>query len=143
MQRRKKKQITNKAMKKAIRASQGKVYLAAMALRCSPSTIYRRANEVKKIQSLIDSLRGQMVDEAENQLWIAVKSGKAWAVCFALKCLGKDRGYVERQETRIEGSMNSHVHHDAEALRAAMDEFNNFGFEKVIQIAESGETKAA
>jgi hypothetical protein len=30
--------------------------------------------------------------------WGAVRRGEPWAVCFTLKCLGKDRGYVERQE---------------------------------------------
>src|SRR5262249_17341747 len=36
----------------------------------------------------------------ENVLYEAALRGEAWAVCFYLKCQAKDRGYVERQETR-------------------------------------------
>ena len=32
------------------------------------------------------------------QLRKAVNRGEAWAVCFTLKCLGKERGFVERVE---------------------------------------------
>jgi len=42
--------------------------------------------------------REGMVDEAVTSLGKAVRKGEAWAVCFTLKCLGKDRGFVERHE---------------------------------------------
>ena len=35
---------------------------------------------------------------AENSLFEAIRRGEAWAVCFYLKCMAKDRGYVERAE---------------------------------------------
>jgi len=40
-----------------------------------------------------------MLDNAESVLYKAVLNGEAWAVCFFLKCQGKSRGYIERQET--------------------------------------------
>ena len=39
------------------------------------------------------------MDLAESALKRAVLAGEGWAVCFALKCQGKNRGYVERVET--------------------------------------------
>src|SRR4029450_2769461 len=35
---------------------------------------------------------------AENSLYEAIRRGEAWAVCFYLKCMAKDRGYLERAE---------------------------------------------
>jgi hypothetical protein len=39
-----------------------------------------------------------VVDATKLKLHEAVQRGEPWAVCFTLKCLAKDRGYVERQE---------------------------------------------
>jgi hypothetical protein len=41
---------------------------------------------------------GEFVDTAELKLRQAVINGEAWAVLFALRTKGKERGYVERQE---------------------------------------------
>jgi hypothetical protein len=45
-------------------------------------------------------VREGMKDEVESALYEAAKRGEPWAVCFYLKCQAKDRGYVERQETK-------------------------------------------
>lgn len=82
----------------ALERTHGMIYLAAKELGCNPSTIYRRADKNKEIQSIIDSFRGQLVDKAELKLEQAVMNGEPWAVTLTLKSLGKNRGYVERQE---------------------------------------------
>jgi len=89
----------------ALERTHGMIYLAAKELGCNPSTIYRRADKNKEIQSIIDSFRGQLVDKAELKLEQAVMNGEPWAVTLTLKSLGKNRGYVERQEiTGADGS---------------------------------------
>ena len=42
--------------------------------------------------------REARVDRAESKLDDAVGKGEAWAVKYTLGCLGKHRGYIERQE---------------------------------------------
>ena len=39
-----------------------------------------------------------MIDTAELKLWQSIQNGEAWGITLCLKTLGKDRGYVERQE---------------------------------------------
>lgn len=83
---------------RALKETMGKVYLAAERLNCHHSTIYDRAKQFASVQSCMDHARGRAVDTAEIGLMKAVQEGEAWAICFTLKTLGKDRGYVERQQ---------------------------------------------
>lgn len=99
----KKVRISDADMVKAIKASGGMVYHAAGKLECAPSTIYRRADASPTVAAAIEDARGEMLDDAETSLKAAVKRGEAWAVCFALKTIGKGRGYVERTENTIMG----------------------------------------
>jgi hypothetical protein len=82
----------------ALKSKKGMVYLAAASIGCDPDTIYYRAKKNKAIASVMRSERGKVVDTGELKLFAAMKKGAPWAVQFALRTLGKDRGYVERQE---------------------------------------------
>ena len=100
----------------ALEKTHGMIYLAAKELACSPHTIYRRAEKEKKVQDIINSYRGQLIDKAELKLEQAVMNGEPWAVQFSLRTIGKQRGYVERQElSGPEGGsvkINVTVNHD-------------------------------
>ncbi len=88
----------------ALNKTHGMIYLAADLLGCSAMTIYRRADKVKAVRDVIDSYRGQLLDKAELKLEQAIMNGEPWAVQFALRTIGKQRGFVERQEvTGAEG----------------------------------------
>ena len=82
----------------ALQETHGMVYIAAQKLGCSPMTIYRRAEKDKKVRETIDNFRGLFIDKAELKLEQAVMNGEPWALTLTLKTLGKQRGYVERQE---------------------------------------------
>ena len=82
----------------ALNETRGMVFLAAKKLGCSDVTIYNYAKRYKAVGDALRQQRGQFVDMAELKLWNAVNEGEAWAVQFALRTLGKERGYVERQE---------------------------------------------
>jgi len=99
---------------KALEETHGMIYLAASALGCSPHTIYRHAAKNPKVQGVIDSYRGKLVDKAELKLEQAVMAGEPWAVTLTLKSLGKNRGYVERSEVdqRNAGDVTLHVVYD-------------------------------
>lgn len=82
----------------AIDDKKGMVYLAAEKLGCCHTTVYNYARRHPTVQYAIDANRGVMLDTAELALWRGIQDGESWAVQFALRTLGKDRGYVERQE---------------------------------------------
>ena len=83
---------------KALHATRGRIYLAADQLGCDPQTIYNRMEKEPELAEVIRAERERRIDIAETALDRAVIEGEAWAVCFTLKCIGKRRGYVERQE---------------------------------------------
>jgi hypothetical protein len=87
---------TKKRIIEALRKTGGKVYAAARLLGCGHETVYRAIRNSKEVESILAQERGEMVDFAETNLKKAVLEGEAWAVCFTLKTLGKDRGYIER-----------------------------------------------
>ena len=82
----------------ALKATRGKVYLAAEALDCTPTTIYNHIRGNPGMEKFIESCRARIVDKAEIALEDAVENGDHWAVGLALKTIGKERGYCERQE---------------------------------------------
>lgn len=91
----------------ALTATNGMVYLAAKRLGCGPSSIYRRMEKSAKVKAVVDDSRGELLDTAETALKSAVIAKEGWAVCFTLKTIGKERGYVERQE--ITGANNNAI----------------------------------
>mgnify|MGYP000197292413 CR=1 FL=1 len=82
----------------AITASGGMVHHAAKSLGVSPQAIYKRAKKNPEITEAITNTRELITDMAETKLIQAIRDGKSWAIMFYLKCMAKDRGYVERQE---------------------------------------------
>ena len=100
-------EIKQEDLASALRATNGLIYRAARDLGCSAKTIYNRVDADPFLREIVEESRGQHVDAAENSLRKAVEDGEAWAVCFTLKCLAKNRGYVERIE---------HTGKDGEAL---------------------------
>ena len=93
-----KQRFTPKQVADTLIETRGMVFLAAKKLGCSDETIYNYAKRYKAVGDALRQQRGQFVDMAELKLWNAVNEGEAWAVQFALRTLGKERGYVERQE---------------------------------------------
>ena len=90
--------LTADQIRHALEQASGNVAYAARSLQVSRSTLYRRINESAQLRAVLQDAREELVDIAESALKRAVLNGEGWAVCFALKTLGKSRGYVERQE---------------------------------------------
>ena len=87
----------------ALDQHKGMVYLAAKALGCSYQTIYNYAKRHPTVQEAIDRNRGQVLDTAELSLYNAILREEHWAITFALRTIGKDRGYTEKTEQEITG----------------------------------------
>lgn len=90
--------FTPEQMVTALTACKGLVYLTAKRLRCDPETVVRYCKRYPAVQAAKEALRGQLVDLAEQKLWESIQKGEAWGISLCLKTLGRDRGYVERQE---------------------------------------------
>jgi hypothetical protein len=100
---------TNEEIVAALRKTMGMVYLAAKHVGCDPDTIHLRARKHPEVAACIRSQRGELVDTAELALRNAILRGDAWAIALVLKTLGKDRGYVEKQEVEHSGSTTQTV----------------------------------
>lgn len=90
--------LSNQQIIDALKEVNGMVYLAARKLGCAPNTIYNRMTKSATIKQACEDSRGELIDISEQKLRQAVLNGEPWAVAMVLKTLGKQRGYVERQE---------------------------------------------
>lgn len=91
-----------KQVREALEECRGMVSFAAKRLGCTPQTIRKYAERFAQVALAIEDAREDMVDTAELSLRQAVQKGEPWAVTMTLKTLGSKRGYVERQESRVE-----------------------------------------
>jgi hypothetical protein len=89
---------TQEEMIKALEESKGLIAPAARALGCSRDTIRSYLEEYTAVRQAKLDQREAVTDMAENSLYEAIRRGEAWAVCFYLKCMAKNRGYIERAE---------------------------------------------
>lgn len=85
----------------ALQATRGMVYLAARRLQCDPETIMNYCKSYPTVEAAKVAARGELLDVAEVRLWQAVNKGEAWAVAFALKTVGRARGYGERVDLNV------------------------------------------
>lgn len=90
--------FTAAQMIEALDINKGMVYLTAKSLGCCHTTVYNYAKRYKSVQQAIDANRGHVIDMAELKLYDAILAGEHWAVAFALRTIGKHRGYTERHE---------------------------------------------
>ena len=76
----------------------GLVLHAARALGCNRSSLTGRIKKNPDLQIRLDDIRQCNIDIAESKLMELIQNGQPSAIIFFLKCLGKERGYVERVE---------------------------------------------
>lgn len=91
-------QFTAAQMIDALRQARGIKAAAARALGCERITVVRYCQKYPSVQAACDEQRERLVDVAESHLTKWVEQGQERAVFWALATLGKDRGYVLRQE---------------------------------------------
>jgi hypothetical protein len=114
---------------KRIRDAHGNLSAVADSLGVARSTLYRWIDDRPTVKAVVDESRERMKDIAETALQAAVSRGEAWAVQFYLRTQAKDRGYVERTETR-------HLHEIAEREARRVAERHNLDYEDVLEQVE-------
>ena len=92
----KQERYTTEQVIEALQATKGMVTLAARQLGCHPSTVRSYIERHPTVAQAHREQREGFLDIAELALMKAVQSGESWAVSFALKTIGKSRGYIER-----------------------------------------------
>jgi len=96
--------VTTKQCVEAIHNSGGFITPAAKQLNISQAALSKRIKKSKALQQALAETKEQYLDLAETQLIKAVRDREAWAICFYLKCKGKDRGYVEKRQISVDDS---------------------------------------
>ena len=91
---------------RAVELQCGSIVHIARALGCTRAMIHARAAKEPKIRAAIDNARGLLLDEAETMLCKLVEAGNMTAVIFALKTIGKGRGYCYMTQLQ-----NLQLHH--------------------------------
>lgn len=107
------KRVTDNEIKEALLAVGG-IYTAAVTWlkhkkdkETNRKTIERRVKASADLQEARKEATEILLDVSENKLLQLINQGDRSAIIFFLKCKGKERGYIERQE--ITGTMKTEV----------------------------------
>jgi hypothetical protein len=85
----------------ALTKAQGMITVAAQLLGCSPATVDNYVKRFTVCAQAKQTARDRILDECELRLVAAVRRDEAWAIAFALKTLGRSRGYGERLDLTV------------------------------------------
>jgi hypothetical protein len=85
----------------AIRESRGFVSTISKRLGCERTYVYRLIEKYPTAKEALENEREGNKDFAEGKLMQQIDAGNITAIIFYLKCQGKDRGYIERQEVSV------------------------------------------
>lgn len=87
------------AMLQALKKSLGVVSVACKQVGISRPTHYNWLKDDSDYAREVDDISNEALDFAEHQLHLLMESQNPAAIIFYLKTKGKQRGYIERQET--------------------------------------------
>ena len=90
--------VRKKAMIAALEASLGIVTKACESVGMVRNTHYDWMRDDPEYKQAVESVQDMAIDYAESALFNQIGSGNATSTIFFLKCRGRDRGYVDKQE---------------------------------------------
>ena len=79
----------------ALFKAHGNISKAAKLIGCTRGSLSGRIQRHKKLKTAHTESKEQLLDLAEDSLLELIKEKNLGAVCFALKCQGKARGWIE------------------------------------------------
>lgn len=83
----------------------GIVSPACESAHISRKTHYQWCLSSPEYKQAVADIREQAIDWVESKLHKNIENGNVLSQIFFLKCLGKERGYVEKTETDISGHL--------------------------------------
>ena len=96
-------QYTVEQIEKALREAKGFVTIAAKIAGCEYNTLMRYVKKYEHLQKVKEEIEESLLDFTESKLYKQIDEGNTTAIIFHLKCKGKKRGYVDRQEIEHTG----------------------------------------
>jgi hypothetical protein len=90
--------VSDDAIYVSLQRNKGNISAVAVDLDRAYSTIRKRISEHPELKELAQSLRDQILDKAEQNVFDAVDSGDLVQSNFLLRTLGANRGWTPRQE---------------------------------------------
>ena len=99
----------------ALQATAGMVTYAAKKLDCDYSTLYGWLRNSEVLRDALTAVKESHIDLAETILLSNVKEGKEASVFFLLKCLGKNRGFIEKSQIEHSGDIEIKIEYDDKA----------------------------
>lgn len=90
--------VKKEEVEEAIKKCRGLLYLASNVLGINHQQLEKYINDDPDLAQIYKEERGKTLDRAEAKLMQAVDTGEQWAITLILRTLGRERGYVERQE---------------------------------------------
>ena len=96
--------IDSELIKEAIIKARGNLSRAADKLGICRQTLYLRVNAETAIKQVVDNCRERFLDETEDVFQNKVLSGDTVSLLFALKTLGRKRGYDQDRDVMVESA---------------------------------------
>ena len=91
---------------KVLKSCAGLVTHACEQFGIDRKTHYNWLKEYEDFAEEVKGIDDAMIDFAESKLYENIKTQDTTSILFYLKCKGKKRGYVERQEVEHSGTIN-------------------------------------
>lgn len=116
--------LTIKQIEAALTATGGFVSQTAKKLGVKPNAIYERLRKSPYLKQVKAEIEESFLDLAESKLIKKMNDEDLGAICFYLKCKGKSRGYIEKQQMELSGDEKKPVqvkHSTTEQLIKAVD----------------------
>jgi hypothetical protein len=101
--------LKEKLVAEALRELRGNLSAVARKFGVTREAVRRHVADRPSLQEVVRECREAMTDDAESSLYRAIDKGEGWAVCFYLKCIAKNRGYVEKEPDAPRGEDKSGV----------------------------------
>ena len=92
--------VTEGKLKTAIKDSYGNITFISKRLKVHRSTVYQSLEKFE-LFGLIEDERERILDLAESKLLTNIRLGKEVSILFCLKCLGKKRGWIEKNQIDV------------------------------------------
>ena len=93
----------------AYKESAGNIAHACKSANINRQTYYNYLEKFDTFKKECHDIREENIDFAESILMGQIRAKNMTATIFFLKTIGRNRGYVERQEMDLEGSFNLKV----------------------------------
>lgn len=94
--------ISSELIAEALRKSRGNIARAADKIGVTRSCLHLRINKESELKAIVDECRERFLDDTEDVFQNKVLSGDTISMLFALKTLGKRRGYDQDRDVIAE-----------------------------------------